>query len=96
MDRLDNVHPGEILKKEFLEPKNITQYQIAKDIRVSQIRISEIVRGKRNISVDTAIRLSKYFETSIKYWLNLQIEYDIEKTMLEKEKIYEAIKKYNT
>jgi antitoxin HigA-1 len=64
----------EILKEEFLEQIGITQYRIAKDIGISQIKISEIIRGKRRITIDTAIRLSKYFGTSIKFWLNLQNE----------------------
>lgn len=78
INRLKNIHPGEVLKEEFLEPIGITQYRIAKDIGISQIKISEIIRGKRRITIDTAIRLSKYFGTSIKFWLNLQNDYDTE------------------
>lgn len=78
------VHPGEILLEEFLKPLNISQYQLAKDITVPARRISEIVRGKRSISADTAIRLSRYFGLSERFWLNLQSNYDLE---VEKDKL---------
>lgn len=94
-DRLENIHPGEILKEEFLDPLNISQYKIAKDIHVTQTAISEIVRGIRGISTDMAIRLSKYFDTSVNFWLNLQNDYDIEEEFLSKKETFEVIKKYN-
>jgi addiction module HigA family antidote len=72
------VHPGEILMKEFLEPMGITQYRLAKDISVVPRRINEIVHGKRAITADTALRLSRYFGTSEKFWINLQTRYDME------------------
>jgi antitoxin HigA-1 len=72
------VHPGEILLEEFLNALGITQYKLAKDTGVSQIRISEIVRGKRAISADTALRFSRYFGNSAQFWLNLQTDYDLE------------------
>lgn len=72
------IHPGEILMKEFLEPMGITQYRLAKDISVVPRRINEIVHGKRAITADTALRLSRYFGTSEKFWMNLQIRYDLE------------------
>jgi addiction module HigA family antidote len=72
------VHPGEILLKEFLEPMGITQYRLAKDISVVPRRINEIVHGNRAITADTALRLARYFETSEKFWINLQTRYDIE------------------
>ena len=72
------VHPGEILSKEFLDPMEITQYRLAKDINVPARRINEIVHGKRRISADTALRLSKYFGTSERFWMNLQTRYDLE------------------
>ena len=72
------IHPGEILMKEFLEPIGITQYRLAKDISVVPRRINEIVHGKRSISADTALRLSRYFGTSEKFWMNLQTGYDLE------------------
>lgn len=73
------VHPGEILLKEFLEPMGITQYRLAKDINVPARRINEIVHGKRAITANTALRLSRYFRTSEQFWVNLQVRYDIEK-----------------
>jgi antitoxin HigA-1 len=72
------IHPGEILLEEFLKSMNISQYQLAKDISVSARRVNEIVLGKRSISADTAIRLSRYFRLSERFWLNLQAAYDLE------------------
>ena len=72
------IHPGEILMKEFLEQLGITQYRLAKDISVVPRRINEIVHGKRAITADTALRLSRYFGTSEKFWMNLQTRYDME------------------
>ena len=71
------IHPGEILLEEFLKPISISQYRLAKDIGVSQHRISEIVRGKRNISADTALRLGRFFGMEAQFWLNLQARYDL-------------------
>jgi addiction module HigA family antidote len=71
------IHPGEILLEEFLKPMNISQYQLAKDISVPARRINEIVLGKRSISADTALRLSRYFRLSERFWLNLQAAYDL-------------------
>jgi addiction module HigA family antidote len=76
--KLDPVHPGEILLEEFLKPMDISQYWLAKDIGVHPRRINEIVHGKRSISADTALRLSRYFGLSERFWLNLQARYDIE------------------
>src|SRR4030066_2307102 len=76
---LDPIHPGEILMEEFLKPLGISQYKLAKDINVSARRINEIVHGKRSISADTALRLSRYFNLSERFWLNLQARYDLEK-----------------
>lgn len=73
------IHPGEILKEEFLDHLNLTQYRLAKDIKVPPRRINEIVLGKRAISADTALRLGRYFDTSPEFWLNLQSRYDLEK-----------------
>ena len=72
------VHPGEILLEEFLKPFGISQYRVAQDIGVHPRRINEIVHGKRAISADTALRLSRYFGLSERYWLNLQARYDLE------------------
>jgi addiction module HigA family antidote len=76
--RLSPIHPGEILLEEFLEPMGISQYRIAKDIGVPPRRINEIVHGNRAVSADTALRLAKYFGTSERFWLNLQIRYELE------------------
>ncbi len=78
MKRLQPVHPGEILREEFLKPLGITQYRLAKDISVPPRRINEIVHGLRNITADTALRLARYFSTSERFWLNLQSRYDLE------------------
>jgi len=84
--KIKPIHPGEILMEEFLKPFNISQYRLAKDIDVAPIRISEIVHGARAISVDTALRLGKYFDNTPEFWLNLQSHYDliVEKEELEK------------
>ena len=71
------IHPGEILLEEFLKPMEITQYRLAKSINVPQRRIGEIVQGKRSITADTALRLSRYFGMEAQFWLNLQSRYDL-------------------
>ena len=76
--KLSPVHPGEVLLEEFLEPMEISQYRLARDISVPPRRINEIVHGKRRITADTAHRLSLYFGTSERFWLNLQTGYDLE------------------
>lgn len=81
---LPPIHPGEILLEEFLEPLGISQYRLAKDISVPARRINEIVHGRRAITADTALRLSRYFGLSERFWLNLQTRHDIE---LEKDKL---------
>jgi len=78
MEKLANIHPGEILKYEFLEPLEISAYRLSKDLKIPQTRISEIVNGNRRITADTALRLSIYFGNSAKFWLGLQDDYDIE------------------
>lgn len=78
------IHPGEILLEEFLEPMGLSQYRLAKDISVPARRINEIVHGKRGITADTALRLSRYFGTSERFWMNLQIRHDLE---VEKQKL---------
>ena len=82
--RITPIHPGEILMEEFLKPLDISQYRLAKDISVPARRINEIVHGKRSITADTALRLSRYFGLSDRFWLNLQARYDLE---LEKDKL---------
>jgi len=78
--KLPPIHPGEILMEEFLEPMEISQYRLAKDISVSPRRINEIVHGKRSITADTALRLGRFFGMSPQFWLNLQTRYDLEVT----------------
>lgn len=73
----DPIHPGEILLEEFLSPMNISQYRLAKDISVSQRRISEITQGKRSITADTALRLGRFFGMEAQFWLNLQSRHDL-------------------
>ncbi len=78
MAKLNNIHPGEILLKDFLEPMEISQNRLARSVSVPPRRINEIVLGKRSITADTALRLSRYFGTSEKFWLGLQDDYDLE------------------
>lgn len=80
MRKLPNIHPGEILLEEFLAPLGISQYQLAKDLKIPQTRVSEIVKQKRRITADTALRLSRYFGTSAKFWLGLQNDFDLEES----------------
>jgi addiction module HigA family antidote len=77
MSTLRTITPGEILKEEFLEPSGITAYRLATDTRMAQTRVSEIVRGKREITLDTAMRLARYFGTSVNFWMNLQLQYEL-------------------
>ena len=76
--KLPPVHPGEILKSEFLEPLDLSEYQLAKDLKVQRSRLNEIVLGKRSLSSDTALRLAIYFGTTPNFWINLQAQYDLE------------------
>src|SRR3989339_451548 len=78
MEKLNNIHPGEILMEEFLKPMEITAYRLSKDLEIPQTRISQILKAKRRITADTALRLSSYFGNSAKFWLGLQDDYDIE------------------
>ena len=84
MEKLKNISPGEILLEEFLVPLNITQYRLSKELGIPQTRVSEIVKGNRRISADTAVRLSLFFGNSAKFWLGLQDDYDIENEFKEK------------
>jgi len=93
MEKLRNIHPGEILLQEFLIPMGISAYRLSLDIGIPQTRISEIIKGKRRITADTAIRLSKYFGNSVKFWLGLQNDYDIEEELISKANEFNAIKK---
>ncbi|HEX9649331.1 MAG TPA: HigA family addiction module antitoxin [Cyclobacteriaceae bacterium] len=94
MGKLANVHPGEILNYEFLEPLEITAYRLSKDLKIPQTRISEIVKGNRRITADTALRLSKYFGNSAKFWLGLQDDFDLEEEKELKETELNEISQY--
>jgi addiction module HigA family antidote len=84
MEKLPNIHPGEVLLQEFLIPLDISTYRLAKDLHIPQTRLSQIIKGKRRITADTALRLSKYFGTSAKFWLGMQNDYDIEEEQIAK------------
>ncbi|MBT4458976.1 MAG: HigA family addiction module antidote protein [Anaerolineae bacterium] len=93
MDKeLSPIHPGEVLLEDFLKPLGLSQYRLAKDIGVTPIRISEIVNGKRSITVDTAMRFARYFGTSADVWLGLQIDYDLESAKDQEERIKQEVK----
>jgi len=96
MEKLNNIHPGEILLEEFLIPMEISAYRLAKETFLPQTRISEIIKGKRRITADTALRLAKYFGTSAKFWLGLQDDFDLEEGKIQKEKELNAIKPMKT
>jgi addiction module HigA family antidote len=87
-NKLSPIHPGEILLEEFLNPMGISQYRLAKEINVPPRRINEIVHGIRAVTADTALRLSRYFGTSERFWLNLQTRYDIE---MQKDRLGDAL-----
>ena len=92
MAKLKNIHTGEILLEEFLIPFNISAYKLAKEIDIPQTRISEIVKGNRRITADTALRFSKYFGNSAKFWLGLQDDFDIEEEKYAKSATLNLIK----
>jgi antitoxin HigA-1 len=94
MAKLKNIHPGEILLEKFLEPLSISAYRLSKDIRIPQTRISEILKGRRRITADTALRLSKYFDNSAKFWLGLQDDFDIEEEVRAKKTELNSIKQH--
>lgn len=92
MTKLKNIHPGEVLKKEFLEPMDISMYRLSKEILVPQTRMSEIIKGKRSISADTALRLSLYFGNTANFWLGLQNDFDLEQERKLNKKEFSKIK----
>lgn len=93
MKKIKNIHPGEILKEEFLNEFNISAYRLASDTHIPPTRISQIIKGKRGISTDTALRFSKYFGTTPDFWLGLQMEYDLREEVTIKAKELKAIKR---
>jgi addiction module HigA family antidote len=96
MKKLKNIHPGKVLKEEFLTPLGISPYRLSMDIGVPQTRISEILKGNRSITADTALRLSKYFGNSPNFWLGLQNDFDIEEELLLKGSELKLIKRYSS
>jgi len=96
MKRLENIHPGEVLMEEFLLPMQISAYRLSKDLDIPQTRISQILKGKRRITADTALRLSSYFGNSAKFWLGLQNDYDIEEEQLINEGAFKRIQLVKT
>ena len=93
MEKLPNIHPGEILLEEFLKPLNICAYRLSKDLGIPQTRTSEIIKGNRSITADTAIRLSYYFGNSAKFWLGLQNDFDLEEQKKLKAPEFKQIKR---
>ena len=93
MEKLDNIHPGEVLREEFMKPLKITAYRLSKDLGIPQTRISEILKGRRRVSADSAIRLSKYFGNSAKFWLGLQDDYDLEEELNSRKREFQKIKR---
>ena len=93
MEKLDNIHPGEILREEFMKPLEITAYRLSKDLGIPQTRISEILKGRRRVSADTALRLSRYFGNSAKFWLGLQDDYDLEEELNSRKREFQKIKR---
>jgi len=96
MKKLKNIHPGEVLLEEFLLPLQISAYRLSKDTDIPQTRISEILKGNRRITADTALRLSQYFGTSGKVWLGLQDDYDLEQELRTKKNKINAILRYDS
>jgi addiction module HigA family antidote len=96
MKRLKNIHPGEVLNEEFLLPLGLSAYKLSKDIGLPQSRLSEILKGNRRITADTALRLSRYFGNSAKFWLGLQDDFDIEEEEQLKFKELDSIELYQS
>ena len=94
MEKLKNIHPGEILLEEFLIPLEITSYRLCKELKIPQTRISEIIKGNRRITADTALRLSLYFGNSAKFWLGLQDDFDLEESEENKREELQSIKQF--
>jgi len=96
MERLSNIHPGEILQEEFLIPMEISAYRLSKDTEIPQTRISQIIKGNRRITADTALRLASYFNNSPKFWLGLQADYDLEEEQLNNSELFRSIRSKRT
>ena len=96
MNKLTNIHPGEVLAEEFLKPMGISAHKLSKELAISESRIRHVLKGEGRITTDTALRLSKYFGTSAKFWLGLQMDYDLEKELEELKSKLEKIKTIHT
>ena len=94
MNRIPDIHPGEILSEDFLKPMGLSAYRLSKGANIDQTRISEIIRGKRSVTADTALRLARFFGNSPEFWLNLQAHYDLEQKKREMEKDLKKIRPY--
>lgn len=94
MKNLANIYPGEILEEEFLKPLGITPYRLSKSVRIQQTAISMIIKGKRSITPDTAIRFSKYFGTTPEFWMNLQREHDLRISKQINKNLFDSIVPY--
>lgn len=95
MEKLPNIHPGEILLEEFLKPMDISAYRLAKETGIPQTRVSQIIKAQRRITADTAIRLSYFFGNSVKFWLGIQDDYDVRVQLSEKQAEFSNIKQYS-
>ena len=91
MRQLKNIHPGEVLKEEFLEPMGISVYRVSKETGLSQTRLSQVIKGKRRMSAETAVKLGKFFDMEPEFWMNLQSMYDIEEARKQYKKDIESI-----
>jgi addiction module HigA family antidote len=94
MEQLNNIHPGEVLNEEFLKALNVSAYRLASETEIPQSRISQIIKGKRSITADTALRLSIYFGTTPTFWLGLQNDYDIEEERKNKKEVFKRISSF--
>jgi len=94
MELLENIHPGEILSEEFLKPLNVSAYRLASETKIPQSRFSQIIKGKRSITADTALRLSIYFGTTPTFWSGLQNDYDLEEERKNKKEVFKRISSF--
>ena len=94
-NKIPEVHPGEILEEEFLKPLGISAYRLAKETKIPATRISQIIKGKRRITADTALRFGKFFGNSADFWMGIQMEYDLRKEKADIKCVLEEIKEYN-
>jgi addiction module HigA family antidote len=92
MENLPNIHPGEVLLEEFMKPFNITAYRLSKSLEIPQTRVSQILKGKRRITPDTALKLSSFFGNSAQFWLGLQNDYDMEEAKLKHTELLHRIR----